>query len=308
MANKQNRHLQDRRYLVPFHKNGTLGAGPTKIEIPEETARDFLLENTGTIVIQVSFDDGVNWKAIKVGAALGFHANFRHFHLQGNGGQYEILFNAEGNFSFGQIDVNAFGITEVADAQPANVGDTALINAGYDADAGIYNFFRMKDGRLLVDAELSFSAIELTVNLDHMASLTAPKGDSVRIGSGVADEFWKIESDFTGRFSLWDRDDGSYINPGVDSDGDGDLDAIRVVGAGATENESILLRLLCMPDLDKDYLWVDVDGVRRVSTITYTSAALDAELGQTITFVKTFTYQGVDPFDLLSITRTLTVV
>ena len=76
---------------------------------------------------------------------------------------------------------------------------------------------------------------------------------------------------------------------------------------GATEAEELYGRLMCSPDLVKDLTWAEIDGVRRITQIIFTSAALDADESMTIVATRTFTYQGADPFDLTKITNVLAV-
>lgn len=84
--------------------------------------------------------------------------------------------------------------------------------------------------------------------------------------------------------------------------------AAIIQGEGGSTDEELKSRLLGMPDLLRDFTWAEIDGVRRVTTIVFTSAILDAELGQIVSLVRVFTYLGVDPFDLDTIQDTLVVV
>jgi len=81
-----------------------------------------------------------------------------------------------------------------------------------------------------------------------------------------------------------------------------------IVGIGVEDGERIKNRLLCMPDLKRPMTWDEIDGVRRVVEIKFTSALLDTDLGSTIDLTRVFTYQTSDPFDLILIEDTLTVV
>lgn len=72
--------------------------------------------------------------------------------------------------------------------------------------------------------------------------------------------------------------------------------------------DDIAEAILSAADLDRDFTWVDVDGIRRVSIIVFSSAQVDAELGQTATLTRNFTYMNVDPFDLTEVKDTLAVV
>ena len=82
----------------------------------------------------------------------------------------------------------------------------------------------------------------------------------------------------------------------------------NIVGIGVEDGERIKNRLLCMHDLKRALTWDEIDGVRRVTNIVFTSVALDADLNKTIDLERVFAYQTADPFDLVSIEDTLTVV
>jgi hypothetical protein len=77
---------------------------------------------------------------------------------------------------------------------------------------------------------------------------------------------------------------------------------------GTTVNQKIANALRCMDDKLVAYTWGEINGVRRVTKIEWTSAALDAQEGSTIKLTRTFTYQGVDPFDLVSTADALSVI
>lgn len=81
----------------------------------------------------------------------------------------------------------------------------------------------------------------------------------------------------------------------------------QITGIGEEDAERILNRLLCAPDLEKNFTWTEIDGVYRVTEIVYTSAFIDADEEQTIVFTKTFVYEGADPFNLERIDRSLVV-
>ncbi|HHE40906.1 MAG TPA: hypothetical protein ENL10_05335 [Candidatus Cloacimonetes bacterium] len=80
-----------------------------------------------------------------------------------------------------------------------------------------------------------------------------------------------------------------------------------ITGIGAEEGERLKNRLLCMPDLLRNFTWQEIDGVRRTVKIVFTSAALDADEGKTIVFTRDFIYEAADPFDLDKIQDTLVV-
>jgi len=81
----------------------------------------------------------------------------------------------------------------------------------------------------------------------------------------------------------------------------------RVVGIGATEGEVLKNRLLCAPDRDIDFTKAEIDGVRRVTKMVFTSALLDADVQKNVVLTRDFIYQVADPYDLTSIEDTLVV-
>lgn len=72
----------------------------------------------------------------------------------------------------------------------------------------------------------------------------------------------------------------------------------KPVSGGATPEQDIKCRLLSAPDVLKDLTWAEIDGVRRITKIEWTSVALDAFYGQTIKLTRDFAYDGGDPYDL----------
>lgn len=80
---------------------------------------------------------------------------------------------------------------------------------------------------------------------------------------------------------------------------------VRVVveeGGGGGSIDAVKSELLCADDLSKEFTWQEIDGVRRVVEIVFSSALYDAaHTPNTTTLVRTFTYGNADPFDLLSV-------
>lgn len=76
---------------------------------------------------------------------------------------------------------------------------------------------------------------------------------------------------------------------------------------GATELEELKNRICCMPDVDKAMTWAEINGVRRITKIVFTSALLDADESANIVLNRDFTYQLVDPFDLIDVKDDLVV-
>lgn len=72
--------------------------------------------------------------------------------------------------------------------------------------------------------------------------------------------------------------------------------------------EPIKDRIICAADVRKEFDWALINGVRRVTEIRYSSAIVNAQLGQTALLTKVFTYDGGPGFDLAHIQETLTVV
>ena len=130
------------------------------------------------------------------------------------------------------------------------------------------------DNALASRAQIDNAIIE--VALSHLAGFDGVP-DSVRIGNGI--------------YELNINPDGS----------------INISEIGVTEDERVKRRLMCAPDLDKAFTWAEIDGVRRVTEIVFTSSDLNADLGQTVVLTRSFTYQGSDPFDLINITDDLDI-
>ena len=121
----------------------------------------------------------------------------------------------------------------------------------------------------------------IDVALTHRENFTPSSNDadSVRIGNGVAGRTLEI-----------------YPNK--------DIDIRRI---GTTINEKLKTALLCMEDVIRALTWAEINGVRKITKIEWTSSALDTQESGTIKLTRNFTYQGIDPFDLTSINDVLTV-
>lgn len=72
-------------------------------------------------------------------------------------------------------------------------------------------------------------------------------------------------------------------------------------------DESAKSSIMCADDRHMGLTWAEIDGVRRIVQIRYSSPALNLALGQTVEVVRDFTYQIVDPFDLIEIEDTVLV-
>ena len=85
---------------------------------------------------------------------------------------------------------------------------------------------------------------------------------------------------------------------------------MSAVGAAGSDGSTELLivdKIINAEDLRREKDFIEVDGVRRVSEIRFTSALVDAELGQTAVFTRSFTYDGGPNFDLAVVEDELTV-
>ena len=71
--------------------------------------------------------------------------------------------------------------------------------------------------------------------------------------------------------------------------------------------EALKCKLLSAPDLVRDFTWTEIDGVRRVTQIIFTSGVVNIAESATVDLTRVFTYDGVDPFDLDKIEDALTV-
>lgn len=80
-----------------------------------------------------------------------------------------------------------------------------------------------------------------------------------------------------------------------------------VTEAGFSLEDRVKSAILCAPDVVRVFTHAEIDGVRRVIKIEYTSASVDVEFEATYKLIRDFTYQTVDPFDLVSIIDTLEV-
>jgi len=86
------------------------------------------------------------------------------------------------------------------------------------------------------------------------------------------------------------------------------MSAVGSSGLQGSEIEILTKKLMCSPDLNRDFTWSEIDGVRRVVKIEFTSALLDAEYGSAVKLTRDFNYEVADPFDLDEVVDTLTVV
>lgn len=82
----------------------------------------------------------------------------------------------------------------------------------------------------------------------------------------------------------------------------------KPVTGGLSKEEDIKCKIIGAPDVLKDLTWAEIDGVRRVIKIVFTSASVDAILGATHTLNRDFTYLIADPFDLDKIQDNLVIV
>lgn len=76
-----------------------------------------------------------------------------------------------------------------------------------------------------------------------------------------------------------------------------------------TLEQRIKEAIMCSNDVELDFTWSEIDGVRRVVEIIYSSTSVANLLGKAEASVqRVFTYQASDPFDLVKRTDTLSLV
>jgi len=85
-------------------------------------------------------------------------------------------------------------------------------------------------------------------------------------------------------YDMWVNPDGS-INAQVST---------------ALSERNLKLLILCADDVEKDYVWTEIDGVYRLTQWTAESAGINALEGKTVQIVRTYTYEVVDPFNLIN--------
>lgn len=145
-----------------------------------------------------------------------------------------------------------------------------------------------KDNPLPTSAQIDEVNIDnISVQLDHVED-DEGEFDSTRIGNGVAGRTLEINK-----------------NKDID-----------LRAHGWTIEQKLKEGILCAEDVTRSLTWVEVDGVQRVSTITFSSSVMNIEAedigvittGQTINVVRTFTYEGSDPYNLISYNDTFVVV
>ena len=122
----------------------------------------------------------------------------------------------------------------------------------------------------------------IEVDLSHTLGVDG-KYDSVRIGDGF-DELQIYKA---------------FGNP---SDG-----SISIFDQGYSLDTRTKNRLMCSPDLLRNFTWEEIDCTWRVTQIVFTSPSLNTNMGQSISLTRTFTYEIADPFNLEDIEDVLTV-
>jgi len=150
------------------------------------------------------------------------------------------------------------------------------------------NPFPVRIKETVIDASLEVQISHLN-DFPNIGDIT----DSVRIGSGTDGEFVKVDTYYTA------VDDGT--RHATDA-------AMSISDCGYSENTRTKNRLLGSPDLSKDMTWAEIDGVRRITEIIFTSSSLDSNTSSTVTLTRTFTYQVADPYDLTDVDDVLAVV
>lgn len=155
------------------------------------------------------------------------------------------------------------------------------------------------DNPLPVDIQGADFDVSLKVQLEHKDNTpdAGDRHDATRIGDGT--DQLEISQTYTA------ADDGTKNTDGSPEVPKG---SINVYDHGYSDNTRTKNRLMCSHDLSKVLTWAEIDGVRRITEIIFTSASLDGNLGSTHMITRTFTYQGADPFDLIEVADVLTVV
>lgn len=80
---------------------------------------------------------------------------------------------------------------------------------------------------------------------------------------------------------------------------------INITSSGNTQEDRIKNSIVCAPDVVKALTWSEINGVRRIIKIEFTSAETDALFNGTYRLDRVFTYQTAYPFDLINIQDTL---
>ena len=79
---------------------------------------------------------------------------------------------------------------------------------------------------------------------------------------------------------------------------------IRPVGEGVevTDPSIDLRELICgAPDVNRVLEWSEINGVRRIVEMRFSSDVANEELGFEVELVRIFTYLPTDPFDLVRV-------
>ena len=66
--------------------------------------------------------------------------------------------------------------------------------------------------------------------------------------------------------------------------------------------------ICCADDIVREYTWSEINGVRRITEILFSSEKANTELGFDIQIQRTFTYQASSPYDLTRITDVVVLV
>lgn len=82
----------------------------------------------------------------------------------------------------------------------------------------------------------------------------------------------------------------------------------KPVTSGLTPEETLKCQIMSAHDARRDLTWAEIDGVRRIKKIIWTSVSVNQVLNQTISVTRDFLYLAVDPFDLNITTDTLDIM
>jgi len=201
-------------------------------------------------------------------------------------------------------DGTSNGIITVVNTYKFRVGQMILIKATGEADLSL------KVKRVLSTSKIAVGQIDK--NIHHRVDLslyTVLKSSSVLIPEQDKPKIPKDD-----RESAMYEQDPLFALRTVDVDEYGQIRTpanpypVSVVSEGTTTNDRIKNDILCAPDVIRDLTWAEIDGVRRVIQIDFTSNQSNVLYNGIYTVTRVFTYDTIAPFDLDKIIDTLVVV
>lgn len=84
------------------------------------------------------------------------------------------------------------------------------------------------------------------------------------------------------------------------------MSSFGTVGVNSSEDQATYDDLMERSDLQREFDWDEINGVRKVTEIRFKSASLNAEVGLSVLVTRTFTYDGAPDYDLKDVTDALT--